>query len=292
MAFELQQWLKDLNAEGTLSDEELKQLQAALGKEPVLKRVQTLHEGNLRQDEFSKRMNDLSEKEKATLNLRAELVKWKEEAEAHVKRANLSAEQERKARADIDAKLRRAAELYQFDPEALGVTSGGTGTAGGTGGSDGKPEFLTRKEYEEAVEAMKQNYPLLPALLHDISVQHQQLFGKPLENSAALVQQAIKSGKSILEVWEADNKVAERRTQMAEEAVTKRIADAVAKREAELRSELQLPATPRADARSPVLEQFKPPAQTGAGNQPEPSGVDRAIAAWNEHKYAPAEKTA
>lgn len=294
MAFELTSWLKDLNAEGALTNEELASLQAVLGKEPVLKRVQALHEGGLRQEEFSRRMGELSDKEKATLNLRAELVKWREDAELKLKNANLTAGEERKARADIDAKLRRAAELYQFDPEALGVTSGGTGADGGTangnrGADTRNPEFLTKKEWDEATEQMKRNYPMLPAVLFDLSAEHQTLFGKPLESTTALVQKAIETGKPIREVWEAEHKVAERRALLQEEKIQQRIDTAVADREAKLRSELQLPAPPRADARSPVLEQFKPPATTGAGNQPELSGVDRAVAAYNEHKYRPPE---
>lgn len=291
MGFELQQYLKDLNADGSLNDEELKQMQAALGKDKVLARLREKHEDGLRQSEFSKKMNDLTEKETATLALQQELIAWRNEADGKLKAANLTVRQEREARAAIEAKLKHAAETYNLDPEALGLTSGE-----GKGGTDGKgdqpqtPTYVKQEDWEKEMGEMRARFPILPAIIHDLSAEHQTLFGKPLGNVTELVQKAMEQKKALRQVWEEDNKVPERRTQLQEEGIQARITQAVTQREAQLRSELQLPPTPRAVDHSPVLAEFKTPSDKGATK--ELSAVDRAVTAYEEHRYAPDQKTA
>lgn len=289
MAFELTTWLKELNADGTLSAEELATLQGALSKDPKV--VKRLEEGQLRQSDYSRRMGELTEKEKQTLALQTQLVEWKSQAEAAIAGANLTARQEGEERGKLNARLQHVITTYNIDPASVGMEppAGGDLTKKTTAPGNGNPpnpEFLTRAEWEKLSAEMKATYPLLPAVLHDLSVQHQVLFGKPLENSAALVQKAMTAGKPIQTVWEEEFKVAEKRTELHEAAIQTRITEAVTKRESELRSELQLPPSPRATDGSPILREFRP--TPDASKQQEMSAVDRAVNAFGEHKYAPA----
>lgn len=287
MPFDLKSWLTDLAAEGALTTEELGTLETALGKEKVLKRIE---EGQLRQADYSRAMNALTEKEKATLDLHDQLVAWRDEALQKINASNLTARQEREARAVIEAKLKHAAEVHGLDLASLGVDNAAApnhnaagNNAGATGTTGATPAYVKEEDWKKEVGAMRATFPMLPALLHDLSVEHQVLFGKPLANAGALVQQALEKGKPLREVWEEQNKVAERRTEIKEQEIQARITAAVQAREAEVRSELNLPPAPRADARSPVLAEFKPP----VSDKRELSAVDAAVAAYNEHKYAP-----
>lgn len=288
MPFDFEGWLKELAAEGALKDEELGQLKTALGgNEKVLKR---LEEGQLRQADYSRAMNALTEKERATLDLQQQLVAWRDEALEKINAANLTAREEREARAVIEAKLKHAAQVHGIDLASLGVEAGATpkpnaagNNAGATGTAGATPAYVTEDEWKKEVGAMRATFPMLPALLHDLSVEHQALFGKPLANAGALVQQALEKGRSLREVWEAENKVVERRAEIKEQEIQARVDAAVQAHDAKVRSELNLPPPPRTDARSPVLAEFKPP----VSDKKELSAVDAAVQAWGEHRYAP-----
>jgi hypothetical protein len=143
-------------------------------------------------------------------------------------------------------------------------------------------QYMTRQELIREAQAL----PLISAELQELSEEHRELFGKPLRGSAELIKDAQKRGVSLRQAWEEKNKVSERRAQVQEEAVQKRISDTVAERETKIRSELQLP-TPRPDQpRSAIVEKFS------VGKAPDtrdPSrGVRAALAAYNERKYSPA----
>jgi len=302
MAFELSAWLKELNAEGALTPEELASLTTLLGRPAVTKVLTARHEDGLRQADYSANMNALKKKEEATLALQGELVRWKQTAEGQIQQLDLTAKQERDARQAIEAKFRQIATDYGLDPTELGIAptnaaagngvgqgSTGTqvtGTAGTTTGSATGPSKL--QELETAVIAL----PFMAAELFDIQVEQAILFpGKPLTDVRGLVDRALKAGTPLRKVWEDENKVAERRTQQTEEAIQARIDTAVAKREAEVRSEQGLPPLARPEQHSPVLTAFKPPSTQQIQGTQETirtnSGVDNAVAAYIEHRYAP-----
>jgi hypothetical protein len=298
VAFDLNTWLKELNADGSLTQEELTAMTASLGKPGVLKALTAKHEDGLRQDEFSRRMNGLTEKEKATLALQGELVRWKQTAEAQLQQLTLTATQEREARQAIEAKFRQVAADYGLDPAQLGIPAATAGTGNGagagaqgtgtTGITTGAAEGPSRvQQLETAVTAL----PYMTAELLELQGEHQTLFGKPLPDLRGLVDRSLRAGQSMRKVWSEENKVPERQAQLQEEGVQARITAAVAKREGELRSELQLPPAGRPEHHSPVLAALKPASsgeQTGiTPTVRAPSGVDRAVAAFNEHRYGP-----
>lgn len=288
MPFNLDEWLKELNADGSLSDEELKQLQATLSKGTVPKR---LEEKTLRQAEFSRKMNELGEAEKRTVALQQELAKWKQGAEAQLNQMNLTASQERHAREQIEAKAKVIAETYGLDLAELGIAATPPGTTspppnspapGTSPPNPPKPAPSKLDDMEQAINAL----PFLSVELLELAREHQQLFGQPLDKMRELVQKALQDRKPLRTTWEEAHKVPERRQTLQEEQIQGRIKAAVEKRETELRSELQLPPTPRPEARSPVLTEFKPPSTDQKPPEVRISAVDRAVAAFAEHKHA------
>lgn len=296
MAFDLNTWLTELNADGSLSVEELRTLTASLSKEKVLKALTAKHEDGLRQDEFSRRMNGLTEKEKATLALQGELVKWKQTAEAQLQQLTLTATQEREARQAIEAKFRQVAADYGLDPAQLGIPApgaaagngGGAGNAGAqpggsTGTTTGAAEGPSRvQQLETAVTAL----PYMTAELLELQAEHQTLFNKPLPDLRGLVDRSLRAGLSMRKVWSEEHKVPERQAQLQEEGVQARINTAVAANEAKVRSELHLPPVGRPEQHSPVLTALRTTPsgeQTGAALKETvrtSSGVDRAVAAF------------
>lgn len=280
MAFDVDNWLSELQKAGNLSPEVTASMKTALGNPEVVKVL----EGNqLRQSDYSRAMNELATKEQAAVKLQGELVAWRNDAEAKLKAAGLTVAQERQERAKIEVALKTAAETYNLDLTSLGLPAPDQTKPAPAKETPTNPDYMLKKDWETEAASIRGKFPFLPALIHDLSVEHQALFGKPLADSQGLVRKALETGKDIKTVWEEENKVAERRTQITEEAVTARINTAVQKREAELRSELQLPPTPRADSRSPVLADYKPPSDQESNKQE--SVVDRAVSAWQEHKY-------
>lgn len=279
MPFDVQAWLKELAADGSLSDQELGTLQASLSKPQVVKR---LEEGQLRQADYSRAMNSLREKETATANLQAELVQWKKDQEKVIQKANATVGEKAAAHAALQAKVQAYAEANGLDAtEILGAEPAAPPANPNPNPNPQNPQYLTREDWQKDYDAIRNNFPLLPAQIADLQVEHQTLFGKPLANSTELVQKAMAAQKPIRQVWEEDFKVADRRKEIAEAEIQQRIDAGVQAKLTQLRSEGQIPqqtALPQS-ARSPVLAEFSP--QPTA--RKDMSAVDAAVAHFMEH---------
>jgi hypothetical protein len=92
----------------------------------------------------------------------------------------------------------------------------------------------------------------------------------------------MQAGKPIKEVWEEEFKVADRQKQIQEQEIQQRIDAEVNARMTKFMSEHNLPVQPSQTAGSPILAEFKPPAQ----DRSQMSGVDAAVAAFNEKMAA------
>lgn len=282
MPFELEQWLNDLAKQGDLTPEELAGLKPVLSKPGATK---FLEESTLRQADYSRRQNEVSEKERQTLALQNQLIDWKKTAEQKVQEATGTAKQKQAALDVIAAKVREKASEYGLDPAEILPADASVTPTGTTTTTPQNPitDYLRKEDWNKDLESIRKQFPMLPAALMDLQVQHQKLFGGPLENSSAIVAKAMQVGKPIQEVWEEEFKVEDRRKQIQEQQIQDRVNAAVAEKERQLRSELQLP-TPRPDqAHSPVLTKF----QSGGSDQkrPEMSAAEVAAAAFNEGKY-------
>jgi hypothetical protein len=277
MAFDIQAWLKELNTDNVLSAEELTALQGAVSKPAVLKKIE---EGTLRQSDYSRKMGELQQKERETVALQTSLKEWKATADKQIEASNLTAKQKEQRLAQIEASVKAKASEYGLDIAEIIPPESTPAPVVPQNQDPQSPRFLAREDWEKAQAEMARNYPLLPAALHDLSVKHRKTFGTDLEDTTSLVRKAMESQKPLAQVWEEEFKVADKLKEIQEADVNRRIAEAVAAKENQLRSELQLPA-PRPEAgHSPVLTVIKPQEQQKPGG-----GVAAAVAAFNEGKY-------
>lgn len=290
MPFDAAAFVNELNKAGQLKPEELAVLQGALGKPEVAK---YLEENQLRQSDYSRAMNALREKETATTALQQQLVEWKAAQEKVIDKANLTVRQEREARARLEAVVKAKADEFGLNAdEILSAAPPATPTPAPTTQPQNLDEFLKKQDWQNELNGIRSQFPLLPATLFDLASQQQKLFGKGFDEysytpkaggaaitgTQALVLKAMETGKSIQGVWEEDFKVAERRTQIQEESIQQRIRQGVEAEVAKFRSENNLPAPAPQAARSPILAEFKPPTQDRSQMDP----VDAAVARFNE----------
>jgi hypothetical protein len=228
-----QAWLEGLKKTGAISEDELKVLESSIAKPEVAEYVGA---SQLRQDEFSRKMNELNSGYQTKLqevqNYERELANWRGTTEKSISQVQAELLQ---ARAEA-ARIRQVAQTYGLDESDLGqpvapyTTPPGTpGVATQTEGSNPNlqnlnQEFLSRKEADE----LGTMYTLLPAEINDIVAEHQELFGgKSPKGMKDIVNRAIKEKRSIRDVYEEQFKVADRRaeleTQAREAEITRRV---------------------------------------------------------------------
>lgn len=121
----------------------------------------------------------------------------------------------------LEVELRKQANDFGFTP-TIPVAGTGGGAGGGRQDID-TSRFLTK----DALNVELQDYPLLPAALHDLGVKHQKLFGVPLEDTSELTVLAMQSAReaakykdpsrqrSVEQIWEEKFNVPAKRAEVA-----------------------------------------------------------------------------
>lgn len=144
-------------------------------------------------------------------------------------------------------------------------------------------EFVKRSDIQKTV----QESALIDASIHDLSVRHFELTGKPLKNAAVLVQEAIAAKMTLGDYAAKKFDYAKLEQEQSEAAVQRRIDEAVKARETEILSNAGLPNAGsglRTDLKgSPLFAgdgPLKPPTSGSEG-----SGVSAAVAAFNSGKF-------
>ena len=297
MAFELQEWMKELE----LTDDQRKVLEPIVSQEKVQAKLKGKYEDGLRQADYSRSMNDLTEKTKeleariaqkeADLDTHEKgLVKWKGTADKTLVQRQTELTKAQQELANTRQAMDRIAADYSIDRATYGITAapvGGNGNPPATVQTevslDGK--YVSAEDFKKAVSEV-QLFPQVAAELQDLSAEHQELFGKPLRKSRDLVADAVKRNVPIRQVWEEVHKVPEKREEVTR--VTQEQHDETIREEerTKVRSELRLP-TPRPELPgSPVLTgQLKPPGQTQLSPQSSRAAIDAAVAAYGAGKY-------
>ncbi len=291
---EVQDWLNDLKKEGGLTDEQVTAISAASDNP----KAQEFIKGSvLRQSEFSKKyaafdaekakfdktVTDLATKEAAVTKFQAELGTWKAGAEENYKKALSEREKAESLAQAALARMKTVAETYGL-PEDTYKFEGAAPVP------DPKVKEFDASQYVRREDVLKhvQESALLDAMIHDIAVKHQVLFGAPLTDAVALVQEAMSQNKSLTGYWEEKYKVVDKRKEVDELSIKKRIDDAVAAKETELRSTLAIDSgigSSRPDVTgSPLFKENALPRPTGS-ESPSGGGVSAALAAFNAGKY-------
>ncbi len=302
---DLQKWMDDLVKAGNLSEEQAKVLSGTLEKPEVLEFVGG---SMLRQEDYSGHMNqlaedrkkqekDYSDKDAEVTRFQTSLATFKTEADEAVDKANKRVTVAEQVRAAQTQRIQSLATQYGIDDaELTAAIAASPAPAANPPSGDGAPSSgvseETLKGYVKAEDFNKgaRQYVDLTAVLNDMADEHRELFGTRLSRKE-LVDEAVSTGKTIEQVWEAKYNVTERRTQLAKESAEKHDKDlvdkATADTEARVRSELRLPPQrARTDVTaSPVLtREFKSEIgpETPAAHQ---ARVLAAVAAHNEAKY-------
>ena len=289
--FDLKGWIADLG----VSDEERAQLETILGKAPD--RAEKLKGSVLRQSEFSRKMNDLStqmtakeralaDKEAEIEHERGQLVQWKTGADTKLTDAITKADKLERERFALEQKMRALATDYGVDvSDVLPAAGTPPPAAAPVASALDTSKFIDRDTYQNGVIGMVRT----AAQIQKLAAEHRRLFGSELDNPEELVDtvlEAAKKGQTInlQGAWESKFKVADKRRELDEAAVQKRIDDAVKAAEMKVRSEANI-ATPRpTGAGSPILAQFGKKTPDGA-----PGGIEGAVQAYNTGKYRPSD---
>ncbi len=302
---DLQKWMDDLVKAGNLNEEQAKVLSGTLEKPEVLEFVGG---SMLRQEDYSGHMNQLAEdrkkqekdyktKDDEVTRFQTSLVTFKSDADKAVAEADKRTAAAVQAQTAQAQRIKTIATQYGIeDAELETAVAASSGSAAnpssGDGASSSSISAETLKGYvkEDVFNKGARDYVNLTAVLNDMADEHRELFGTRLSRQE-IVNEALETGKTIEQVWEAKYGVTERRTQLTKESADKHDKELVDKTaadtEARVRSELQLPPQRARDetTASPVLtRQFKPEIgpETPAAHQ---QRVMAAVQAHNEGKY-------
>ena len=278
-----QTWLNELKASGSIPEEDMNVL-LKIAANP--KADEFIKGSVLRQADYSREIQkakdlqtQLASKESDVTKFQGQLASWQSGAKA-------SYEQALRDREEIAGKLTLAQERLR----TLGTTHNidetewapVVGTKVETKPKE-EPKYMTQAEVDAQVRKSITESAMIDAAMHDLNVRHLELFGTPLKNGVAFVAEALRAEKTLTSYFDEKFKVAEKVNELAEKAVQKRIDDAVAVRDAALRSELNI-ATPRAgDRQSPLFESNFHPKQDGEGRTI--SAVQAAIDSYSSGKY-------
>jgi len=292
MDFDLKGWLGTLE----LSEDERKVLEPVLAKESVTKK---LGESVLMRSDYSKHMDALG-KQKAELEgqirekvekleqYEKELVGWHGDGETKIKNAQAEVQRLADQLKKKDAAMLKIAEDYGLDTSQYLQTDGAPNPPVVPGVSpDVLSKYVDTETFQKAVRDA-QSFPDVAAELMDLNAEHMEIFGKPLKGHRTLVAKAIKQKKSLRDVWLDQNKVEEKRAELAKTAHDEEIARVRKEVEMQVRSELKVPAA-RPDARQPLIlsDKMKQVADARqSGNANSRSTVQAAIDAYASGKYA------
>jgi hypothetical protein len=296
---DLRAWLKDLAADGAISDEEMTNLEGVLGREKVLPRVQ---KAVMLNGDYTRKTQTLAEDRRTLEEQRkklddetAALVDWRKGVEGQLQKAYDDLSTARTTSAQYEARVKTIADRYGLDAaELLGASPPGGENGDQTmahaqpapSGFDPK-QYLRQEDFDKTMEGAKALMPALSAELFDLNNEHQELFGKPLRDAKGLVNRALKAGCSLRELWEEEHKVGERRVELE---VTKRVASEREKLEADYRAKVSEAVAAGGSVRelnqprSTVYEKnkdWKPPAEADVPGKPQ-LAPERTAAQQNE----------
>lgn len=226
---ESQAWLDELKKTGEVDDATFKTLSDAVGSNEKLDTfIKTKHGEGLRQEDYNKNMNDLktqreaSDKEHAarmaTVNTyEGTLQTWKTDQEAKIKAESQSRTEAEQLLASLQSVVQSKVTEFGLDPKDFQVEP--------TVKPDPKPadlapapdleafkkDYLPRSEFDTVLSGNLK----VPAILHDISTEHQKLMGETI-NAEDLLNGAIEAKKPLKEFWEDTHNIVQKREEVAQ----------------------------------------------------------------------------
>jgi hypothetical protein len=258
--FDLQSWLADISADGSLSQDEVNNLKSILGKDKVTTR---LKDQVLMRRDYSRKTQELADGRRAleadvnsVLQERQNLAEWKSGLDDKYNKIAADLEAARITEGQYRARISTLARQYNADEKALleGISTPEGGNKGGDGGAPAnkgggngdQSQYLTREDVNKlAAQRDRQTLRLL-AEFPDIAEEHQELFGKSLRTfeyttpsgeqlrgRSAFIQKALdtndqltRQGRPAMDlrrIWETTFDVPKKREEMHTETLRTQI---------------------------------------------------------------------
>lgn len=289
---DLKQWFAEIKAEGGLPDDQMQQLETILGADKVktvLKRSVSNHK------DWTKKTMEVAEQRKQVEADRAALEQqkqqneqWREQVQGQIDDAYKQFQESNITAAKYQAIIKSVAGRYGIPEDQLLGGEVPPEPPKGTKVADvDTSKFLTKEDLEKQFSGLKSMDALVQAELLDLNAEHQELFGKPLRGHRELVNEAIKSNRSIRELWQEKHGVQAKRDEIRETQIRKDERD---KADAEWRGKVSeqtvngqrsfLPEMPKSAAYEKLMGDAKPPKPNGSDRSME--RVNRAAAAWTD----------
>jgi len=294
---ETRAWLEDLKANGGLSDEAFNSIRASVENNP--KADEHIKGSVLRQSDYSRQsaevqkakkdaesaLQAVADKEAALTKYQGELATWQGEASssftkavADKEKANLKAAKALERIATLQTKYGIPDEDVKLDDVVLEAKKESVVEQAQRG--------LTEEDLRRIVGGGLAEAGYLDATIHDLSVQHQELFGTPLRDATKLVQEALAAKVPLTQYYAAKYKVEERQKVVAEEQYQQRLKNDV---EAEVAKRVSnLPSGSvglRADQQYGPVKTAAIAGKLNAIPTDEGTGISAALAAYNAGKY-------
>jgi hypothetical protein len=260
---DLRQWIASIAADGTLTQDEIANLQNILGKEKVAGRVR---DGVLMRADYTRKTQELADQRRnlesdvqSVLNERQSLAQWKQGIDEKFNKVVADLEAARITEGQFRARIKTLAATYGADEAALfeGITTpaagvapgagGGTGAPAGAGNGNGdQPKYITEADLQRLAAQRDRQMLALMADFPEIAEEHQELFGKSLRTfeytdaagnvlhgRAALLQKALDANaqatrqgrqqQTLRSVWESTFEVPKKRQELERATLTQQI---------------------------------------------------------------------
>ena len=295
---ETKRWLEGLKKEGNLSDEAYAAIEASVSNEKADGYVKG---SVLRQDDYSRNMADvqkakkdaedamvtLAAKEAAVTKFQGELGTWKAGAEVDYRKALADREAAERRVAAVTGRLKTTAASVGLSEEDVlrDLDMAPVNKVDDKAGPD-----MSAYVRKEDITAATTQAARLDAVIHDLSVEYQELFGKPLRNAAGLIDEALASGKTLRQFTEEKFDFGKKRQEVSDAAIQHRIDDAVAAERSRILSDpanLGKVTSGREDLHgSPIFDRKEtlglPTKETDNGG----GGISAAVAAFQSGAYS------
>ena len=295
--FDLKQWLNEIKAEGGLPDDQVQQLETILGTDKaktVLKRSVSNHKDWTRKTMEAAEIRKAAEADKAAIEQeRQQLAQWRDGVQSQLDDAYKQYQDSNISAATLRAKVQTIATRYGIDPKELlegegELPAGVQPTKGTPVAAIDTSKFLTAEHLDKRFTDLKTMDALVQAELIDLTTEHQELFGKPLKGARELVTEALKSNRSVRDLWQEKHGVQAKRDEIREAQIRK---DEREKADTEWRGKMSeqtvegqrtfAPNAPKSVAYEKLMNaDTKPPKPNGSDKSFE--RVNRATAAWND----------
>jgi hypothetical protein len=236
---DLAQWVESL----PLAPEVKASLKAEIGKEEVVK---ALKDQVMMRSDYSRAMDEARaqaealnrEKEEALAQAEAIIqanTKWREENEKVVEQAL------RRAQAAEQQKLRLVQSLrddYGATDDYLKTLVSDDTPPPPTPSQPGKTDDALKRE---DIDKLITDGIRLQAVLHNLNREHRQLFGDDIPDLEALINHAAQNKLDVKTAWEQLHKVADKRQELSQADLKRRIDAAVQEEKVKWESEQRLP---------------------------------------------------